>query len=180
MSPVKMTRWLMLMLLCCCIQVNAQDEKTMLKAERIKADQLPPEVLAAYKKKFQNANLKDIVKLPMQTYKADWQIDEVHQPTGNEEYYSLTMHGDGIDVEALYDKKGNLIRANEVATNIAMPTAVSSYIVTNYKGYAITKDKVKRLIEPNQIQAEWEVEVVKGSDKKRLLFDKEGKFKKEK
>ncbi|RPD39761.1 hypothetical protein [Chitinophaga barathri] len=160
-------------------QVKAQEE-TLLKAERIKADKLPPEVLDAYKKKFPNANLKDIVKLPTKVYKKDWEIEESQQPTGDEEYYNLFLSGDNIQLEALYDRNGNLIRANEVAKNVALPTNTMQYIVKNYKGYLVKKDKVKRLIEPNSINAEWEVTIAKGKDSKRLLFGTDGEFKKEK
>lgn len=150
----------------------------MLKAERISSDKLPPEVLAAYKQKYPTANLKDIVKLPVKVYKKDWEIDELNQPTGDEEYYSLYLSGDNINLEALYDRQGNLIRANEVAKNVALPTKAMQYIVKNYKGYLVTKDKVKRLIEPNKIEAEWEATIKKGNDTKRLLFATDGTFRK--
>lgn len=155
----------------------AQDE-TLLKAERIKEDKLPPEVIDAYKKKYPSANLKDIVKLPTKVYKKDWEIEELQQPTGDEEYYQLFLSGDNIQLEALYDRNGNLIRAHEVAKNVALPTKTMQYIVKNYKGYTVKKDKVKRLIEPNAIDAEWEVTIAKGKDSKRLLFGTDGEFKK--
>ncbi|MGX5819094.1 hypothetical protein ACWKWU_12905 [Chitinophaga lutea] len=157
-----------------------QDEEVLLKATRISSSNLPPEVVAAYKAKFPNANLKDIVKLPTKVYKKDWEIDESSRPTGNEEYYSLYLDGDDIRLEALYDAKGNLIRANEVAKNVALPHNAAEYIVKHYKGYMVSKDRVKRLIEPNSIQAEWEVTITKGKNTKRLLFDTNGDFKKEK
>ena len=169
------------LLLAACVvlatSTRAQDE-TLLKAERISSDKLPPEVLAAYKQKFPTANLKDIVKVPTKVYKKYWEIDELNQPTGDEEYYTLYLTGDDIKLEALYDRKGNLIRANEVAKNVALPTSAMQYIVKNYKGYTVSKDKVKRLIEPNNIQAEWEVTINKGKDQKRLLFGTDGNFKK--
>jgi hypothetical protein len=160
-------------------QAKAQEE-TLLKAERIKEDKLPPEVLAAYKKKFPSANLRDIVKLPTKVYKKDWEIDERQSPSGDEEFYKLYLSGDNVQLEALYDRDGNLIRASEVAKNVALPTNTMQYIVKNYKGYLVKKDKVRRLIEPNSINAEWEVTVAKGKDSKRLLFGSDGEFKKEK
>jgi hypothetical protein len=159
---------------------SAAQQQTVFKAEKIKSDQLPPEVLDAYKKKFPQANLKDILKLPESTYKSDWQIDENDYPGHNEQYYTLYLTGDNVKLEALYDSKGNLIRATENAKNIRLPQSISTYIVKNYKGYAITSDKVKRFIEPNSVNADWEVGVTKGSAKKRLLFDKSGNFIKEK
>ena len=155
-------------------------EETLLKAERIKADKLPPEVVEAYKKKYPNANLKDIAKLPTQVYKKDWEIEESQQPSGDDEFYNLYLSGDDFQLEALYDRNGNLIRAHEVAKNVALPTNTMQYIVKNYKGYTVKKDKVRRLIEPNAINAEWEVTIAKGKDSKRLLFGSKGEFKKEK
>ncbi|SHM82323.1 Putative beta-lactamase-inhibitor-like, PepSY-like [Chitinophaga jiangningensis] len=176
MKTLKKGLTLVMLLVAVALGATAQDQETLLKAERIKSDQLPPEVVAAYKKKFPSANLKDIVKIPTKTYKKDWEIDELHKPTGDEQYYTLYLSGTGMNLEALYDKKGNLIRANEVAKNVALPRTITTYIVTNYKGYNITKDKVKRFIEPNKINADWEVTVAKGGDTKRLFFDKNGSF----
>lgn len=158
----------------------ARAQETLLKAERITSKQLPPEVIAAYKKRFPTANLKQIVKLPTSVYKNDWEIDELNPPEGGEEYYTLSLRGDDVDLEALYDRNGNLIRANEVAKNVALPEAVNQYIYNNYKGYQIKKDKVKRLIEPNKISAEWEVLIAGKEGKKRVFFDTDGKFIKEK
>ncbi|ATL49074.1 hypothetical protein COR50_18915 [Chitinophaga caeni] len=158
----------------------AQDSKTMLKAERIKSDQLPPEVIDAYKKKYPNANLKQIVKIPLNVYKEDWQIDELEHPDGSEQFYKLYLTGTNMHLEALYDAEGNLVRANEVAKNVKMPKKIGDYVYNNYKSYHVKSDKVKRLIEPNAINAEWEILVVKGKEKKRLLFDTDGNFVKEK
>ncbi|CAL1518672.1 PepSY-like domain-containing protein [Chitinophaga sp. MM2321] len=180
MKLLKTTFCLLTVLSFWAISAEAQEEQVLLKAERIKSDQLPPEVIAAYKQKFPSANLKQIVKLPTQVYKSDWEIDELNKPDGGDEYYSLSLSGTNVSLEALYDRKGNLIRANEVAKNVALPRKIGTYIVTNYKGYSIKKDKVKRLIEPNQVQAEWEVGIAKGSEQKRLFFDKDGNFAKEK
>lgn len=176
--PLQLTFCVLMFLAAGFAPVRAQE--TMLKAERIKSSDLPPEVLAAYKKRFPSANLKQIVKLPLQVYKNDWEIDELHQPDGSEEFYTLSMTGDRVDLEALYDRKGNLIRANEVARNVALPLEVNQYLVENYKGYTVKKDKVKRLIEPNKISAEWEVLIANKTDKKRVFFDTAGKFIKEK
>lgn len=177
--PLQLTFCVLLFLAASFGPVRGQE--TMLKAERISSKDLPPEVIAAYKKRFPSANLKQIVKLPLQVYKNDWEIDEVHKPDGSQEFYTLSLRGDDVDLEALYDRQGNLIRANEVARNVAMPVEVSRYIVENYQGYTVKKDKVKRLIEPNQISAIWEVHIAsKNGDKKRLFFDTNGKFIKEK
>lgn len=155
-------------------------EKTMFKAEHIGTSQLPPEVAAAYRAKYPSMNLKDIVKLPLNTYKKNWQVDDLNYPTGSEQFYKLYLTGKDMNLEALYDNKGNLVRANEVAKNVVLPTKISSYIVTNYKGYVIKKDQVKRLIEPTTTTASYEVTIGKGSVSKRVLFDKDGNFVKEK
>lgn len=155
-------------------------QKTMFKAEHIGSSQLPPEVAAAFKAKYPSMNLKDIVKLPLNTYKKNWQVDDLQYPTGNEQFYKLFLTGKDMNLEALYDAKGNLVRANEVASNVVLPTKISTYIVTNYKGYEIKKDQVKRLIEPSVTTASYEVTISKGSTSKRVLFDKDGNFMKEK
>lgn len=179
MKQFHLTVCLLFAFMLATFSASAQQE-TVFKAEKIKSDQLPPEVLAAYKQKFPQANLKDILKLPESTYKSDWQIDENKYPGTNEQYYTLYLYGKDMKVEALYDNKGNLIRATENAKNIKLPTTISTYILSHYKGYGITSDKVKRFIEPNTVNADWEVGITKGSTKKRLLFDKSGNFIKEK
>ncbi|MFB6454039.1 hypothetical protein ACE38W_02115 [Chitinophaga sp. Hz27] len=134
-------------------QSVTDDQEVLLDAKRIKKSQLPPEVLAAYQKQFPKANLKDIMKLPTSVYKKNWEIEEQNKPEGGEEYYSLNLTGTNMNLEALYDRHGNLIRANEVAKDVALPKTISTYIVTHYKGYGITKDKVKRFIEPTKTTA---------------------------
>ncbi|MBV8251951.1 MAG: PepSY-like domain-containing protein [Chitinophaga sp.] len=156
----------------------AQDEGTdvVLKAERIKKEQLPPEVLEAFQKQFPTANLRDVMKIPMDLYRKDFLIDESN-PLGNDQYYTMTMTGTKMDVEAVYDKDGNLIRANEIAKDVELPTNITTYIVNTYPSYTIKKDKVKRVIEPNKTKVIWEVTIVQSKGvEKRLLFDKDGNF----
>ncbi|MBC9929479.1 hypothetical protein [Chitinophaga qingshengii] len=172
--------WLLLMLLTLpALSVGAQDEETILKAERIKKGDLPPEILEAYQKRFPNASLNQIMKIPTGLYKRDWEIEERNKPSLQDEYYTLTLTGDKLDIEALYDRNGNLIRARERAINVKLPENIGMYLADHYPGYHIVKDKVHRLISPKKIQAEWEVMVVKDNDFRRLFFDKDGKFVKE-
>ncbi|RAJ76725.1 putative PepSY-like beta-lactamase-inhibitor [Chitinophaga dinghuensis] len=159
------------------VATYAQDDNdVVLKAERIKREQLPPEVLDAFQKRFPTANLRDIMKIPTELYRKDFLIDETN-PIGNDDYYTLTMTGTKMDVEAVYDKNGNLIRANEIARDVELPTTISTYIITNYPGFEIKKDRVKRVIEPTRTEAFWEVTIAQSRGvEKRLLFNKDGNF----
>ncbi|NIG54936.1 hypothetical protein [Chitinophaga sp. Cy-1792] len=181
MKMVKSGLFLLLLLIGLVPTLRAQDDQdVILEAKKIDKSQVPPEVMAAYRKQFPNANLKDIMKLPTSVYKKDWQIEEQNKPEPDDEYYTLNLTGTNMKLEALYDKHGNLIRANEIAKDVALPKSIASYIVTNYKGYSIKKDKVKRFIQPTQTSATWEVTIAEGKGStRRLLFDKDGNFLKE-
>ncbi|RAJ06597.1 putative PepSY-like beta-lactamase-inhibitor [Chitinophaga skermanii] len=157
--------------------LHAQEQTTILEATRINKEQLPKEVIDAYKKKFPSANLKQIMKLPTSVYKKDWQIDEQNPMSPNDDYYYLSMTGKTVDIEAVYDRNGNLVRANETATNMRLPASINKYIGDNYQGWRPVKDKVKRIIEPQEISSRWEVKIASANKAtKRLLFDGQGNY----
>ncbi|RBL91450.1 hypothetical protein [Chitinophaga flava] len=170
-----------LLLLCALpgLKTVAQDQETILRAERINKQDLPPEVVAAYMQKFPTANLTQIMKLPPAVFKREWLIEEQNTPSPNDQYYTLSMTGKGVDIEAVYDAQGNLIRASERARDVTLPVKIDDYIGNHYEGFRILKDKVRRLITPTKIKAEWEVLIVKGNDIRRLFFNKDGDFLKE-
>lgn len=179
MKTLKAFRLLLLLFALPALHAVAQDQETILKAERIKKENLPPEIVADFQKRFPNVSLNQIMRIPTALYQRDWQVDEESKPSLQDEYYTLSMTGDKLDIEALYDRSGHLIRARERAIDAKLPDSIGMYLANHYPGYKVVKDKVHQLISPKKIKAQWEVMVVKDNDFRRLFFDKDGKFVKE-
>jgi hypothetical protein len=176
---------LMLLILCCFTGVlQAQDEEVIVDATKVNNKAVPKSVQDSLKKNFPNMTLKQVLKMPLKTYKSNWEVTENNLSdvsSGDFDVYVLNISGKrGGNLEASYDESGRLIEAKELIINSRLPQNVSTYIVKNYKGYLIDSDKIKRTIRPDKTEQQIEVGVHKGSDKKRLFFDNGGNFIKEK
>ncbi|PSL44752.1 hypothetical protein CLV51_105124 [Chitinophaga niastensis] len=118
--------------------------------------------------------------MPLKTYKSNWAVSEndLSQVSQDDiDLYVLNITGkNGGNLQATYNDAGNLVEAKELLVNSRLPRKVSTYIVTNYKGYLIDSDKIKKTIRPDKTAQKIEVGIHKGSDKKRLFFDNDGNF----
>jgi hypothetical protein len=176
--------FMLLAFLCCSLTSLAQDQDVLVDAQKINNNAIPKSVQDSLRKNFPNMTLKQVLKMPLKTYKANWNVSEDNiAELSSDDYslYVLNISGKkGGNLEATYNQDGQLVEAKELLVNSRLPRSVSTYIVQNYKGYQIDSDKIKRTIRPDKTEQRIEVAVHKGSDKKRLFFDNSGNFIKEK
>lgn len=174
----------LLLLLCFSGALSAQDDEVIVDAKKISNNEVPKSVRDSLRKNFPNMTLRQVMRMPLKTYKSNWEVTENNiseVSSGDFNVYVLKISGTrGGNLEASYDESGHLIEAKELIVNSRLPQNVSTYIVKNYKGYMIDSDKIKRTIRPDKTEQQIEVGVHKGSEKKRLFFDNSGNFIKEK
>ena len=84
-------------------------------------------------------------------------------------------------VYGLYDKDGNLKKMKLLANDFALPSNIRTAATSgSYSGYEIESDKFVKVIDKKTDKQYVEVVVSKGRDKRKLYFDPNGKFIKEK
>lgn len=176
--------FVLLAFILCSLHIQAQDQEVLVDATKINNNAIPKSVQDSLRKNFPNMTLKQVLKMPLKTYKANWNVSEDNVADLRDDDYNLYVLNitgkRGGNLEATYNQDGNLVEAKELLVNSRLPRTVSTYIVENYKGYLIDNDKIKRTIRPDKTEQRIEVGVHKGSDKKRLFFDNTGNFIKEK
>jgi hypothetical protein len=170
--------------LFCSLHTQAQDQEVLVDARKINSKSMPKSVQDSLRKNFPHMTLKQVLKMPLKTYKTNWNVSEDNVAALSSDDYSvyvLNITGKkGGNMEATYNQDGQLIEAKEILVNSRLPRSISTYIVQTYKGYLIDSDKIKRTIRPDKTEQRFEVAIHKGSDKKRLFFDNDGNFIKEK
>lgn len=176
--------FILLLLFCFTGTIQAQDQDVIVDAQKINNNAIPKAVQDSLRKHFPQMTLKQVLKMPLKTYKSNWEVTENNSAEiGGDDYniYVLRITGKrGGNLEATYGEDGHLIEAKELLVNSRLPQKVSTYIVTNYKGYLIDSDKIKRTIRPDKTEQQIEVAIHNGNEKKRLFFDNSGNFVKEK
>ncbi len=91
--------------------------------------------------------------------------------------YVVMFDWDGYDYYAWYDENGDWIGATyQMPDHSKLPTAVNNAIRSQFNGYTIVE--VDKEIDKNR--SAYEVELQKGDDKIRVLFDENGKVMKKK
>jgi hypothetical protein len=92
-----------------------------------------------------------------------------------DDYFEANFKKDSVGISVVLDKAGNL-KETETAIQISMlPEGVQQYVNLNYKGYEI-KEAAK--IVKSKGEKYYEAEVSNGNKHKDLLFDLQGKVKK--
>lgn len=153
-------------------------QEVLLDAKRIKSEELPPAVQDSLRKHFPQERLSQVLQLPLKVYKSDWEVLEKNtMPDGEKaDYYSVDLINTHGHVNAVYDKNGHLIQAKEHLKNAALPNNLTTYIAEVYPGYSIQSDAIRKVIRPDVFDAKYEVKITKGNEKKRLIFNSEGKI----
>ncbi|MGC8750510.1 PepSY-like domain-containing protein [Hydrotalea sp.] len=120
----------------------------VVSAQKLKADQVPAAVKAAFAKHFPNVTAK-------------WEKEDTH--------YEAGFHQNGKEMSALFDANGNLTET-EVAIKVSeLPAAVHQYIQKNYPGAKVKEASIITLADGTK---HYEAEV-NGQD---LIFDANGNF----
>jgi len=171
---------LILPLLLYAATVSAQDAITI-TAKKISQSETPVAIVEAVTTDFPGAEAQAYYLLNAEEVQSDWVVTEEDNmaPGEKADRYTVSLKGSkGGYIHAFYNANGTLERMKMTAVDFVLPANIRNYISTTpaYKGYAITSDKYVKVINQKSKKETLEVSVKKGTDTKRLYFDKNGKF----
>lgn len=166
---------------------NVQAQETELftiDAKKVSSETIPTEILAAVKSDFPGNDVIDYYLLPAEKVSNEWDVTvNDHLKSGEDvDHYTVMLKGKkGGYVYGLYNKEGDLESMKVLAKDFALPSAIQTAATSGeYSGYAIKSDKYVKVVNAKTDKEYVEVVVAKDGKNKKLYFDSNGKFVKEK
>ena len=155
-------------------QVQEQTEAVPAEVLVLKKGNIPPAVLKTAEELFKESTQVKWGMFPYQLKDYGWVVNEDYNEPINH-YEILFKTKNGIDVDAVFEASGELIRYREVNKNATLPPVIMQAIgKTPYKGWKVTsgtevvKDNQKKIVE------HYIVRLDNGKQKKTLYFTREG------
>jgi hypothetical protein len=164
------------------LQAFAQQEmKVQVPMEKLVIDQsqVPQVVKKAVRKDISNGQPVQWHTFPYIFKKYGWQVinpklAKKDKKPDEYEVYIKTNRGGRID--AVYGKKGNLVRMREVLKDIQLPMKIDDAISrSQYKDWNISKDKELITVGEDHVK-HYVVKLSKGDQHKTLYIDERGNF----
>jgi hypothetical protein len=153
---------------------NIKADEEPIESLTLKKGNIPASVLSTADEIFKENKQVQWGTFPYQLKKYGWVIDTVNKPRPNlYEIYLKTK--DGIDIYAIFDGRGNLIRYRTIEKNGALPVPVLNAIAkTQYNDWKVEPGTVLITDKQNNVEEHYSVKLTKGNRKKTLYFTKEG------
>lgn len=176
---------LMLLILVANAGAYAQDDVTIY-SKKVSAGETPAAIVEAVKKDFpDNTAAVQYYLNSGEMVDTEWgQALEKKIREGNHEYYTVRLKGKkGGFIYCLYDNEGQLKVLKIEGVDLKLPPNIATAATSgDYAGYQITSNKYKclKVVDKRTEKEYFQVNVVKGKDKKTLFFTPEGEFIKEK
>jgi hypothetical protein len=158
-------------------RLAAQEMRETLELKKVKKERVPVNVIESFKKDFPKQEVTEYFVFPAKLYEYDWIVREQaddyfkdHRP----DYYSMTMKGDKIHLQAVYDSTGKLVRSREIVKDTELPNAIGKALASGeYKNWTIATDK-EVIKNSDTGTAHYKVKVEQGRRKELLYFDANG------
>jgi predicted RND superfamily exporter protein len=165
--------------------LQAQEEKVFtIDAKAISAQEMPKEVMKSIQQDFPGNDVVKYYLLAADKVDPEWAVvmEDNLEPTDQVDHYTVMLKGKkGGYIYGLYNKEGDLQKMKVLANDLALPPTISKAATSgNYEGYAIKSDKYVKMVDKKSNREYVEVVVGKDRDTKKLYFDTQGNFIKEK
>ena len=134
-------------------------------AQKVKASEVPKEVMVAFQEKYKGAKAE---KWEKENENYEVEFDLVRVPMNDPKGKKVE-----VDCSALFTSKGEFLEVEEEISVKSIPADISEYITKNYSGYKM--DEATKITD-NKNVISFEVEVEKGKEEFELFFDEKGNF----
>ncbi|MGC3943145.1 MAG: hypothetical protein QM762_01180 [Chryseolinea sp.] len=155
----------------------AQTAQLTIKA---KESDIPLNVVQSFKQDFKSTTSADWIVVPSELVGDKYMVSSYNHLNGEQpRSYTVIMKGPSVSGEALYNASGDLVYLKEHINNTLLPRSVTNAVLAKYPGYSILKDQETVKQGKNKL-IHYKVSIEKGTDKRVLAVDENGKILKEK